>query len=97
MVAALIVICAVGFNLVIYFEPKSVPVCENVQVQGLVRCGIHPCFLVTNTSTGASRKVGSAVDKPFSYDYVGAAALRSWRGLWTGIPHFEFTHGCTAV
>jgi hypothetical protein len=90
-----IVVWAVSFQIVRGLEPQGAESCRRVQILGVIRCrGNAGCFDVEYLDTPERRRVGTFVDKPFTVDYVGPAALFMHRGQWTGSYHFRMANSC---
>jgi hypothetical protein len=92
-----ILVCAVGYQLVIHYEPQGPQSCDYVQVIGVSRCGRGgQCFVVRYVGTSSQRLVGTFAPRPFSVNYIGPAALFTRRGEWTGAYHFEMKESCSS-
>jgi hypothetical protein len=92
---ALIGLFAVSSLLLISYEPRGPESCENVQVEGVVRCGRSgQCFVLTILRTSETRLVGTFVDKPFDVTYRGPAALLARKGKWIGSLHYKIISDC---
>jgi hypothetical protein len=94
-VAAFIAVYSAAFILLPAYEPKGPPSCYDVEVLGIKWCsrGTY-CFIVKFAGTSEQRLVKTYVDKPFTDNYVGPAALLIQTGMLTRSDSYQFKENC---